>query len=517
MEQLVLNHPDSRSSPREKCGSGLDSIKVDPFAFVIFGGAGDYTRRMLMPSLYHLFHDQALPDEFSIIGFGLPEFNDEEYLNFVRSSLDEFSQAEVSEENWKNFAKHISYISADFTGSKGYLRLNRFIDEECIFNPEQKKEAIFYFAVPPAAVPLIVEGLRQHRLCEGSIEPKMVMEKPFGRDRDSAARLNDMLLDVFSEHQIYRVDHYLGKETVQNIMFFRFANSVFEPLWNRRYIDHVEISVAEQLGVEHRGAFYEETGVVRDVIQNHMVQLVALVAMEPPVGFDADLIRDEKVKVFRTIRPVDTDYIDTYMIRGQYGPGMINGRNLPGYRQEPGVSQDSNVPTYFAAKFYIDSWRWAGVPFYVRTGKRLRKRVTTISIYFKQPPLRLFGKTCDIMKPNSLRLGVAPREGIALCMSVKYPGIGNQPYNVTMDFDYERTFEVERHSAHERLILDCLRGDLTLFARQDGVEAMWGIVDPIIKRWEEVPPSFPNYAAGSWGPPEADTLLERDGCSWSRL
>jgi len=517
MERLTPNHAESKSDHAQVCESDLGGIKVEPFAFVVFGGAGDYSRRMLMPSLYHLFHDRVLPDEFSIIGFGLPEFSDDEYLKFVRSSLDEFSQEPVSDGDWNGFARHISYISSDFSGSKGYSSLIEFIDNECSLNPEKKKEVIFYFAVPPAAAPLIIKGINKHRLCKESIEPKMVMEKPFGTDRESAARLNKMLLNVFTENQIYRVDHYLGKDPVQNIMFFRFANSIFEPLWNRRYVDHVEISVAEQLGIEHRGAFYEETGVVRDVIQNHMMQLIALVAMEPPVGFDAELIRDEKVKVFRTIREMDRDYIDSYIVRGQYGPGDLDGKPVKGYRQEPGVSNGSKIPTFFAAKIYIDNWRWAGVPFYLRAGKRLRKKTTAITIFFKQPPLALFGKTCNIIEPNSLRLSIQPKEAISLRISVKYPGIGNQPFNVTMDFDYDKTFKIERHSAHERLILDCLRGDLTLFARQDGVEAMWKIVDPVIQRWEDIQPQFPNYAAGTWGPAEADKLLEKEGCSWSRL
>ncbi len=517
MERLILSGQEKTEMALEKCDAGIRGLKTEPFALVIFGGAGDYAKRMLMPSLYHLFHDGALPEEFTIIGFGMPPMSDEEYRTYIRASLVEFSPLPLAQGEWDAFCSHLTYLSADFSSPQAYGKLALVIEDTCSLNVRNKREVIFYFAVPPSAAPLIIYHLGQHRLCEGSVEPKMVMEKPFGRDRFSAAELNRLLLQVFEENQIYRVDHYLGKETVQNIMFFRFANSIFEPLWNRRYIDHVEISVAEQLGIGHRGAFYEETGVVRDVIQNHMMQLVALVAMEPPVGFSADLIRDEKVKVFRTVRAMDASYIDAFTVRGQYGPGEVGGIPVPGYRQEPGVSPDSNTPTFFAAKIHIDSWRWAGVPFYLRTGKRLRKRATVISIFFRQPPLALFGKTCDILKPNALRLGIQPHENISLCMSVKYPGIENQPYNVTMDFHYDKAFEVERHSAHERLILDCLKGDLTLFARQDGVEAMWTIVDPIIRRWEEIAPGFPNYAAGSWGPPEADALLERDGCSWSRF
>lgn len=517
MERFILRYPEKELSTGEKCDTTLSDIKMGPFAFVIFGGAGDYTKRMLMPSLYHLFHDGALPQDFSIISFGLPEMSDEQYRHYIRASLEVFSRIPIEDNAWETYGSRISYIPADFSDPRAYQMLLGKIQDTCELNAEQKREVIYYLAVPPAAAKLIITNLKENRLCEGSIEPKMVMEKPFGSDRASAAQLNSTILEVFDEHQIYRVDHYLGKETVQNIMFFRFANSIFEPLWNRRYIDHIEISVAEQLGIEHRGAFYEETGVVRDVVQNHMMQLIALVAMEPPVGFDADLIRDEKVKVFRTIRKMDEAYINDNTIWGQYGPGEIDGQSVVGYRQEEGVAQDSSMSTFFAAKLYIDNWRWAGVPFYIRTGKRLKKRASAISIFFKQPPLKLFGKTCDIIRPNSLRFGIQPHEEIALCISVKYPGIGNQPYNVTMGFDYEKTFEFERHTPHERLILDCLRSDLTLFARQDGVEAMWGIVDPIIARGEKILPAFPNYPAGSWGPPEADALMARDGCSWSGL
>ncbi len=278
----------------------------------------------------------------------------------------------------------------------------------------------------------------------------------------------------------------------------------------------MQITVAEQVGVEHRGRFYEQTGVVRDIVQNHIMQLVALVAMEPPVGFEADLIRDEKVKVFRTIRPMDEEYVNAFTVRGQYGPGKVNGVEAPGYREEEGIAPDSNTPTFFAAKFYIDSWRWAGVPFYVRTGKRLPHRVTRISVQFRQPPLRLFGRTCDILEPNRLTFGIQPREEISLALSVKYPGVGNQPHTATMDFNYEDSFSIERHHAYERLLIDCLKGDLTLFARQDGVEAMWSVVDPIISRWEAMPAKdFPNYAAGGWGPKEADRLLEREGRAWA--
>lgn len=503
------------SSNVELCEPPVHDVKTEPFTIVIFGGAGDYSQRMLLPSLWHLFHDGVLSSDFSIIGFGLPEMSDDAYRSFVFESLREFSATHVAKERWEEFKEHVTYFSSSFDDEGKFRKLHGLVNKVCNPNERQKKEVIFYLAVPPPFYPVIVTNIEKYNLCEEGFEPKVVIEKPFGHDRASAVALNNTIARTFSEDQIYRIDHYLGKETVQNIIFFRFANSIFEPLWNRRYISHVEITVAEKIGIEHRRAFYEGAGVVRDVIQNHMLQLIALVAMEPPVGLEADLIRDEKVKVLRTIRPMKEEDIDTFMVRGQYGPGTISGIDVNGYREEAGVAPDSCTPTFFAGKFFIDTWRWSGVPFYVRAGKRLSRRETEIIVHFTPPPLKLFGKDCDVMEPNYLTLRLQPKEAISLNLSVKYPGIGNQPFNVAMDFNYADTFKNERHSAHERLILDCLKGDLTLFARQDGIEAMWQVVDPIIKRWEEFSiGTFPNYAAGSWGPVEADDLMTRDGLSW---
>jgi glucose-6-phosphate 1-dehydrogenase len=343
------------------------------------------------------------------------------------------------------------------------------------------------------------------------------VEKPFGHDRKSAVELNRLIARAFDEKQIYRIDHYLGKETVQNILFFRFANSVFEPLWNRRYIDHVQITVAESIGIENRAQFYEKAGVVRDIVQNHMMQLLSLVAMEPPIGFEADYIRDEKVKVYRTIRMMDKDYIDRFTVRGQYGAGEINENKVLAYRDEKDIAPNSNTSTFFAGKLYIDNWRWAGIPFYLRTGKRLKRRITEISIHFKQPPLKLFSTVCETREPNVLVLGVQPQEKIILHFGVKHPGIGNQLYPVNMSFNYGGDFPGAVHfpQPYERLLLDCMKGDQTLFARQDGIEAMWDIVDPIIKRWEENPATeFPNYVAGTWGPEKAEELIGNEGRQW---
>jgi glucose-6-phosphate 1-dehydrogenase len=328
--------------------------------------------------------------------------------------------------------------------------------------------------------------------------------------------LNAILTRSFDENQIFRIDHYLSKEPVQNIVFFRFSNTTFEHLWNRRYIDNIQITVAEDIGIEHRGTFYEKAGVVRDVVQNHLLQLIGLVAMEPPIGFKAEFIRDEKLKVFRCIRPMDDDYIDKYVVRGQYGPGKIHSKNVPGYRSEKDVSKHSNASTFFAARFYVDNWRWAGVPFYVRAGKRLSKRLTEICLHLKQVPLRLFGRTCDMPEEaNVLILSVQPDEKITLRFGVKYPYKHNKIYPVNMVFNYHTTFKLKRHGAYEQLLLDCIKGDLTLFVRQDAVESMWETVDPIIARWENMlPKNFPNYAAGTWGPKESQTLPERDGRHW---
>ncbi|MEN6447258.1 MAG: glucose-6-phosphate dehydrogenase [Syntrophaceae bacterium] len=513
MHGTKVNPPEGEGV--QLCLNDTLEFKTEPFALVIFGGAGDYTRRMIVPSVYRLWQDGFLVSDFSVIGFGLPAMSDEGYRSYVLDSLQEFSETPSGGEKWDEFSRHFSYISAGFENGEGYETLYRRLGEVCAPGGSGRREVIFYLAVPPGAAPVIIANIANHRLCDESIEPKIIMEKPFGRDKASAGVLNDLILAVFRESQIFRVDHYLGKETVQNIRFFRFANSIFEPLWDRKYIDHVEITVAERIGVENRGAFYEETGVVRDVVQNHLVQLVALVAMEPPVRFEADLIRDEKVKVLRAIRIMGKDDIDHLCVRGQYGPGEIGGVAVKGFRQEDQVAPGSNMPTFFAAKLHIDNWRWDGVPFFLRAGKRLDRRLTEIVVHFRQAPLKLFGRSCEKMKPNSLRLGVQPQEFISLCMSVKYPGIGNTPYPVTMEFQYDNAFPVKRHSAHERLLLDCLRGDLTLFARQDGVEAAWSIVDPIIERWQEIPPDFPDYPAGSWGPPGAEELLRREGRSWS--
>lgn len=496
------------------CNIPLYDFKIEPFIMIIFGGAGDLTQRKLLPAIYHLYHEERIIKEFSIIGFGLPEFSDKEYREFSKKSIEKFNAGHLDKKKINDFLKNLSYLTGDLKDDKSYKRLSKAISKLSQRTQKKNINILFYLAVPPAVLPMIVEKLSTVNLCRGA-NSRIIIEKPFGSDKASAIELNQSILKVFDENQIYRIDHYLGKDTVQNIIFFRFGNSIFEPLWNRRYIDHVQITVAEDIGIEHRGIFYEQAGIVRDIVQNHIMQLIALVGMEPPVGFEADLIRDEKVKIFRTIRRMDKDYVDRFTVRGQYASGKINGKKVCGYRKEENVSPGSNTPTFFAGKFHIDNWRWSGVPFYVRTGKRLPRRRSEIYVEFKQPPLRLFGNDCDNIGPNSLILSIQPQEEISLALSVKYPGIGNRSYAVSMKFNYEQGFNIKQHPPYERLLVDCIKGDLTLFARQDGVEAMWSIVDQIIEPWDQVPAKdFPNYTAGSWGPKEANKLIENDNRKW---
>lgn len=499
----------------QTCDIQLDDFNIDPFTLVIFGGAGDLSQRKLLPMLFHIFGEGDLPSDFSIVGFGIPEMDDDGYRNLVREAIRRYSEEPFEETRWEDFSPYLHYLSGDFDTAANYEELAEELSLLCAKQPGDKRRVIYYLAVPPIFFPAIINQLSHHKLCKDRFDTRIIIEKPFGRDRESADRLNHTIHKAFDERQIYRIDHYLGKETVQNIIFFRFANSIFEPLWNRRYIDNVQITVAEDIGIEHRGNFYEQAGVVRDIIQNHMLQLVALVAMEPPVGFKADYIRNEKVKIFRSISPMDREYMDSFSVRGQYGPGTIGSGAVPGYREEENVAKDSNTPTFIAAKLHIDNWRWAGVPFYIRAGKRFPKRITQICIQFKQPPLRLFSHTCDILNPNFLLLTVQPREEITLHFGVKYPLSRNAIYPVNMEFDYQRSFKTKRHSPYERLLIDCMRGDLTLFVRQDGVTAQWNVVDPLIARWEETPAEcFPNYPAGTWGPEDSDKLLEKDGRGW---
>ncbi len=499
----------------QTCDIPAEELGIEPFTMVIFGGAGDLSKRKLLPSIFHLYKEDELLKEFSILGFDRVKMGEEEYRNMIKEAITEFTDESLEESEWREFSKHLFYFPGLFEDEDNFKKLIEKIITVSIPTARKTREVIYYMAVPPKVTPLVIEKLERHNLCKGAFNTKIIVEKPFGRDRSSAAELNNVLRSAFDENQIFRIDHYLSKEPVQNIIFFRFSNTLFEHLWNRRYVDNIQITVAEDLGIEHRGEFYENAGVVRDIVQNHLMQLIGLIAMEPPVGFKAEFIRDEKLKILRSIRLMDGEEIDKFTVRGQYGPGKIGERDVQGYRDEKNVSPSSITPTFFAAKLHIDNWRWAGVPFYVRTGKCMAKRITEICIQLKQVPLRLFGRVCDVPEPNIIILTVQPDEKITVRFGVKYPYSQNQIYSVNMVFNYFETFKLKPHFPYERLLLDCLKGDLTLFVRQDAIESMWEVVDPIIVRWEGVPPvHFPNYPAGTWGPRESQLLLEQEGRRW---
>jgi len=497
----------------KSCGIPSAIEKISPFVLVIFGGAGDLAKRKLLPSLIHLYLDGELPENFIILGVDVGEHDDDSFRELIRGAVNVYSETDVSAYTDK-FVKHLCYLSINVKNDNEYKNLHQKLLDIVDNDESDMKNLIYYMAVPPLLVPVIVERLGFHNLTRGDFYSKIIVEKPFGVDKQSAHKLNLILAGAFDEDQIFRMDHYLGKETVQNIIFFRFSNSIFEPLWNYRYIENIQITVAEDIGVEHRGVFYEQAGVVRDIIQNHMMQLIGMIAMEPPSGFEADAIRDEKVKVFRSIRSLNEEEIRQW-VRGQYDKGVIDSENVPAYRKEEMVASDSKMPTFIAATLYIDNWRWAGVPFYIRSGKRLKNRTTEIIIQFKQPPLRLFGRTCDAVDPNVLRIKIHPEEEILLNMGIKYPGENNKIFFADMKFNYRDAFGLESHPAYERQIIDVMKGDQTLFARQDGVEAMWDVVDPVIKYWEENPAAdFPNYKSGSWGPDGSSLMLEKNGHFW---
>ena len=469
-------------------------IKTMPFIFVIFGGTGDLSKRKLIPALYDLYRADKISEDAIIIAHGRRDLKRDEYQNIVKDSVLKNSKGDTS--LLGDFIEKCHYVG-------GKLEEEGVVDSfNTIFstiNDLAKYQIVFYLATPPNVATDILNFISKSKLCKDFREKKIVMEKPFGIDSLSANILNKKVHKVFLEKEIYRIDHYLGKETVQNILFFRFGNSIFEPLWNRSFIEKVEITAAEDIGIEHRGEFYEKSGVIKDIIQNHMMQLIALVSMEAPANFEADSIRDEKVKVFRSISNVDNDYIKENMVIGQYERGVINNVEVVSYREEKNVDKDSQTPTYFAGKFLIDNWRWAGVPFYVRAGKRLAKKQTEIIITFRTPPLKLFGSACRKILSNKLIFSIQPEEKIALSINMKYPGVENYPHPVNMDFNYSN-LELNKLSAYERLIIDCIRGDLTLFARQDEIEEMWEIIDPIINYFNNSKSNIQKYKAGSWGP-----------------
>jgi len=502
-------------------GHRLD-MPLDPCAVVIFGASGDLAKRKLMPALFNLARGHHLPAGFAVVGVSRSRMDDESFREHMRQAVAEFGGDEVPDALWDSFARNLFYVAEDFADARCNSALPgrlAAIDAQC----GTRGNRIFYLAMPPSVYPEIVRLLGERGVA-GPTGPaegwkRIIIEKPFGRDLASARALNETALRVFAEDEIFRIDHYLGKETVQNLLVLRFGNGIFEPIWNRRYIDHVQITAAERLGVEDRGAYYEEAGVVRDMIQNHIMQLLCLVAMEPPVAFDAEAVRNEKVKVLRALRPIGANDVEHFAARGQYGAGLVAGTPVPAYRGEPGVAPQSITETFAAVKFLIDNWRWADIPFYVRSGKCLPKQATEISIEFRRAPHLLFGGTpADRLEANVLALRIQPDEGISLKIIAKRPGPGLRVRPVTLDFGYESAFGAHTPSAYETLLLECIRGDATLFARGEWVEQAWGHVMPIIDTWQSVEPgNFPNYEAGSWGPQEADVLLARDGRVWRRL
>jgi glucose-6-phosphate 1-dehydrogenase len=488
-----------------------------PCIMVIFGAAGDLTKRKLIPALYNLKKSNLLSDNFAVIGVARAEFGDEEFRNRLRDDMKEFATEEVDAQTWSWLAERLYYLSGDFNDDKTFAQLKEMlarIDTE----RETNEKYFFYLATAPQFFAPVVQKLGASGLAreENDRWRRVVIEKPFGRDLESARKLNQDIKEVLEEDQIYRIDHYLGKETVQNILIFRFGNGIFEPIWNRRYIDCVQITAAEKVGVEQRGGYYDGAGALRDMVPNHLLQLVTLTAMEPPISFEADAVRDEQAKVLHAIQRPSPEAAARRTVRGQYADGEIDNEKVPAYRSEQNVAPDSATETYVALKLLIDNWRWADVPFYLRTGKRLAARDTEIAIQFKRPPFVLFHKTSVAqLTTNRLVLHIQPDEGVSLRFGAKVPGPVMSVGAVDMNFDYEDYFGKTPSTGYERLLHDCMMGDATLFQRADQVEAGWSVVEPIQAAWSAMPPpSFPNYKAASWGPKEADELLGCDNQKW---
>ncbi len=480
----------------------------DPCIMVIFGAFGDLTRRKLIPSIYRLDQEEMLPPAFCILGSGRRAANDDVFRAEMRNACEEFA-GPLDAEIWARFETRLFFIAGDLTDLGAYQKLSAKLTELDQVRGTHGNR-LFYLAIPPSLILSVAQSLHAAGLSRSAGWTRIIVEKPFGRDLESARALNAGLHALFSDEQVYRIDHYLGKETVQNLLVLRFANGMFEPVWNRRYVEQVQITAAESVGVEHRAGYYEGAGALRDMVQNHLMQLLTLTAMEPPVALDAESVRVEKVKVLRSIQPLTGSAIDRCVVRGQYGPGVIDGERVVGYRQEPRVDPHSATETFVALRFQVDSWRWAGVPFYLRTGKRLAKRWTEIAVQFKQPPLALFGGAEHAqLAPNLLSIRIQPDEGISLEFAAKTPGPGRDVRPVDMDFRYATSFGMASYSAYERLLLDAMLGDATLFARREGVELAWALMTPILEHWQKKPaPVFPNYDTGSWGPDETDRLLE---------
>jgi glucose-6-phosphate 1-dehydrogenase len=496
---------------------GLERLPVHPTTLVIFGATGDLSRRKLLPAIYNLAHEGALPERFNLIGSSRSDMAHEEFAQQAAEAIKQFSRRPPDETVLKELLSNVRYVAGTFDQDQVYADLAQHLDG---FDEEagQPLNRAFYLSTAPEFFPVIIEQLGNHGLNrhEGA-EVRAVIEKPFGTRLVEAKELNRRVLSVFAENQVFRIDHYLGKETVQNVMAFRFANGLFEPVWNRNYIDHIQITAAEDLTIGTRAGYYDNAGALRDLVQNHMLQLLCNVAMEPPVHFEADEIRDEKVKVLRSVIKPTPRTVDEIAVRAQYAAGTVGGREVKGYLEEDGVPPDSNTETYAALRLEIDNWRWAGVPFYLRTGKALARKVTEIAITLKPVPHLAFQQEGSVgVRPNQLILTMQPNEGVSLSLGAKIPGTRMRIRPVNMEFLYGTSFMSQSPEAYERLILDAMRGDATLFTRNDEVEAQWEICDPIVAKWEATPGPLPQYEAGTQGPPEAQRLL-KDGARWRAI
>ena len=516
---------------------GLAAERIpEPATMVIFGASGDLTKRKLLPALYSLTRERLLPGRFAVVGYARRPLTDDGFRDEMRAGCEEFARRRpVDPELWTGFARNIFYQEGGYDDPKAFLALRERLEqiERTLGLPGNR---VYYLSTPPSSFATVVRNLGVAGLIAAPATPdsptaptrftRVIIEKPFGTDLETARKLNHDIHETLSENQIYRIDHYLGKETVQNLLVFRFANGIFEPVWNNRYVDHVQITGAETVGVEGRGGYFEHAGILRDMVQNHLLQVVSLAAMEPPVSLDADGVRDEKLKVLRALRPIPSSEIDDHVVRAQYAAGSIAGRAVAGYREEQGVSPTSQTETFVGMRFFIDSWRWMGVPFYLRSAKRMPKRVTEIAIHFKEAPRLLFGrKGGEGVRPNVLSIRIQPDEGITINFGSKLPGPTMEVAPVTMEFRYGSSFGVEPPEAYERLILDCLLGDGTLFTRADEVEASWTWISKIHEHWQAQAAaqaakgaieSLPTYPAGSWGPEAADRLLASGGRHWRR-
>ncbi|MEW6301864.1 MAG: glucose-6-phosphate dehydrogenase [Verrucomicrobiota bacterium] len=492
---------------------------IQPCSIVIFGASGDLTARKLIPALYHLFIEKQMPDPFRVVGFARRDKSNDTWRDELRQGVEQFSRTKsVDNDLWTAFAANIHYCQGDLTEEAAYKKLEQLLGS--FGNESLRHNLLFYLAISPSQFADVVENCNRANLLRreeaGSFWQRVVVEKPFGHDLSSAQKLNGDLTKFAHEKQIYRIDHYLGKETVQNILMFRFSNAIFEQLWNRQSVDHIQITVSEKLGVGARGGYYEEAGALRDMVQNHLLQVLSLIAMEPPVSLEAEAVRDEKVKLLKSIRPLSEGQVAKQVVRGQYFAGMMDGQLRAGYRQEPKVKTDSNVETYVALKLFIDNWRWSGVPFFLRTGKSLPLSASEVRVQFRPTPNVLFAAQCGAMlDPNALTLRLQPNEGIYLRFNGKVPGTSLSVRPVRMNFSYNSEFGAYTPEAYERLLLEAMAGDATLFIRRDEVETAWGIVDPIRKGWRGKPLTNREfYSAGTWGPVAAEDLLAETGHTW---